>query len=185
MNSDPRMPLPTDQALLATIQAGTREAARDALRQLYERHADAVFTFLGRLERDVNLCEDILQESFLVAREQAGRFREGSARPWLLAIAAGRLRSARRARRRRTAREERAAGADTSGTWDEAADHELETKLAELPATERAVLDLRFHAGLGFAEIAQVLGVSLRTAKSWSASGLARLRRAMDVEEGP
>ena len=45
------------------------------------------------------------------------------------------------------------------------------------------MLDLHYHAGLGFREVAEVLGVSLRTAHSWSASGLQRLRKALGALE--
>jgi len=174
----------TDLALLADVHAGPREPAREALRALYERHAESILTFLCRLESDVNLAEDILQETFLVAARNAGRFRSGSARPWLLSIAASRLRSARRARRRRREREEAVTRSELEeGASGARPDEELERALSTLPATERAVLDLRFHAGLGFREAAEVLGVSLRTAKSWSASGLRRLRKALGVEE--
>jgi len=162
------------------MTSGSHEAARDALRTLYERHAGAVLTFLCRLCDDVNVAEDILQESFVVASRNAARFRHGSARAWLCSIAASRLRAARRERARRGRRE--LAVARPEGGQSQAhgeLDHELEAAMATLPAKERAVLDLRFHAGLGFQEVAQVLGVSLRTAKSWSASGLERLRKAL------
>jgi len=156
--------------------------ARECLRVLYERHAASVLSFLRQLTEDVNLAEDILQECFLVASRHAGRFRSGSARPWLLSIAARRLRDRRRERARRERREKEVARPDRMGAND-GAGTDLEWALGQLLPKERAVLDLRFGAGLGFGEVAQVLGISLRTAKSWSAAGLARLREVL-VDEG-
>jgi len=72
------MPQRSDQALLADMDQCSLEVARDALRVLYLRHAEAVLCFLCRLCTDMNCAEDILQESFLVASQHAGRFREGS-----------------------------------------------------------------------------------------------------------
>lgn len=176
---DPRMPQPNDAALLATIHAGPPEAGREALRTLYERHAAAVHGFLVRLEPDVTLCDDLLQDCFLAARRQAGRFREGSARPWLLSLAAGRLRDTRRAGRRRRAREAEVARPEAERDT-EASDLELERGMAELPERERAALHLRYHAQLTVAEASTVLGVSPRTVKSWAAAGLARLRKRLE-----
>ena len=174
------MPQRSDEALLAVMASGTRAAALDALRELYERHAETVLAFVCRLEHDVNTAEDILQESFLVASRHAGRFRHGSARPWLLSIAASRLRAERRASRRRGRREAEVARPERQGGEStEAFDRELEAALERLPAKQRAVLDLRFHAGLPFQQVADVLGVSLRTAKTWSAAGLERLQREL------
>ncbi len=173
-----------DQALLGKMARGGREEAREALRLLYERHASAVLSFLRRLTPDMDLAEDILQDSFLTASRNAARFREGSARPWLLSIAASRLRATRLKARRRGRREQDAAR--PVGEIHElkaVLDHELEEALASLPPRERAVLDLRFHAGLGFREAAEVLGVSLRTVKSWSSSGLERLRKQLGSED--
>lgn len=183
METETGMPRRTDQALLADMDQGSLEVSRDALRVLYQRHADAVLTFLARLCRDMHTAEDILQESFLVASQHAGRFREGSARPWLLSIAASRLKSARRSDRRR---ERRASEAEKlkEPNLEATHDEELERALSKLPAKERAVLDLRFHSGLNFREIAEVLGVSLRTAKNWSAAGLERLHKQLDPDGG-
>ena len=177
------MPEPTDQELLARMSAGPREAARDALRVLYHRHAGVVLSFITRLVSDLNDADDLLQETFLSAARNAGSFRRGSARPWLLAIAASRLKTERRARRRRSIREQGAARNDRIEAAPTLRDPELEAQLGELPANERAALDLRFHAGLEHAEVARVLGVSLRTAKSWSARGLERLRSRLGAEE--
>lgn len=184
MKIDEGMAQRTDRELLADMDSGSRERARAALQVLYERHAPTVLSFLSRLEGDVNVAEDILQESFLVASRKAGRFQHGSARPWLLSIAASRLRAARREARRRTRREAQAAERTLPTSPPRATqDAELEAALATLPAKERAVLELRFQAGLGFREVAEVLGISLRSAKSWSASGLERLRHAMGGSE--
>lgn len=176
------MPEPPDANLLATIHAGPPRAGREALRELYERHAAAVHGFLVRLEPDVNICDDILHDSFLAARRRAGSFRGGSARAWLMSLAASRLRTARRTGRRRRAREESVAREEPELVEEEAevTDRELERALQELSERERAALHLRYEARLSVIETATVLGVSPRTIKSWSATGLERLRRRLE-----
>jgi RNA polymerase sigma-70 factor (sigma-E family) len=53
--------------------------------------------------------------------------------------------------------------------------------LAELPRQQRVTLVLRYYEDLSNAEIAEVLGVSVGTAKSNASRALAALRRRADV----
>lgn len=173
----------SDPHLLARMASGSRPLAREALERLYQRHAPAVLSFISRLVTDMNDAEDILQETFLAASRNARRFRKGSALPWLLSIAASRLKTERRSRRRRDRREEVVAERKRPASFPDEGDLELELALARLPAGERAALDLRFQAGLEHREVARILGVSLRTAKTWSARGLEKLRAILGSDE--
>jgi|SRR5215207_3868104 len=65
----------------------------DASRTVFERHFDAVHRFVcARL--GLALADDITSETFLIAFERRHRFDSsyGSARPWLLGIAANLIR---------------------------------------------------------------------------------------------
>lgn len=54
--------------------------------------------------------------------------------------------------------------------------------LSELPRDERAVVVLRFYAGLSVAETAEALGRPTGTIKTWTRRALERLRRSGLVE---
>lgn len=56
--------------------------------------------------------------------------------------------------------------------------------LRALAPRQRAVLVLRYYEGLTEAEIAATLGIAPGTVKSQARDGLARLRRALPVEDG-
>jgi RNA polymerase sigma-70 factor (ECF subfamily) len=53
--------------------------------------------------------------------------------------------------------------------------------LAELPAREREIIALKFHAGLRNAEIARVLGVSESAAGTLLHRTMEKLRKACDA----
>lgn len=169
-----------DRQLFARMAGGSPPQAREALRVLYERHGAAVLRFARRMLSDENHAHDILQETFLVVARDAAAFRTGSAKAWLLEIASRRVRDEFR-RRRRAQRRERA-GARQEAVEDPEVSDELDAALARLPAAQRAALELRVVDGLAHAEVARILGVSLRTTKEWTKLGLARLRELLEGE---
>lgn len=170
----------TDRELCGALDPKHPEAARRALAELYARHAGAILGFLEGVLLDRFAAEDALQETFLAAAHHGRDLRAPSARGWLLRIAANRARDGLRARKRRERRQEEASRSEVQEACEpELLDEELENALQGLPGTERAAVELRFVQELTHAEVADLLGVSLRTAKSWSARGLERLRRAL------
>lgn len=170
-----------DAELLAALDPAAPLAARAALAELYARHAAAVRSFVRRRAPDPTVADDVLQDVFLaVARHGRGQ-RGGSIRAWLLAIALAALRDRLRGSRRRAHRERAAARDERVAPATPALlDDELEAALARLPAKLRAAVELRHAQGLPHPEVARALGVSLRTAKTWSAQGLERLRALLD-----
>jgi len=165
--------------------------ARDALGILYERHAPALRGFLSRFGSAAEAQrEDWVQETFLIALRHAAAFRAGSARPWLLALASRQVRDSRRSERRRGVREATAVRAkaewerDVSAPAPEVVDVELERHLAALPERHRVVLELRFVQDLPHHHVAEVLGVSERTAKEWASAALTALRERLGGPRG-
>ncbi|MDA1265290.1 MAG: sigma-70 family RNA polymerase sigma factor, partial [Planctomycetota bacterium] len=59
---------------------------------------------------------------------------------------------------------------------------ELEPVLRALADRDRVVLELRFTQDLTHAQVAAVLGVSERTAKSWAARALEHLRERLEEQ---
>jgi RNA polymerase sigma-70 factor, ECF subfamily len=89
----------SDEALLAAC--GTGDAA--ALGALFDRFADAVYRFAGRLAMTDELArDDLVQATFLEVRRTAHVFRgTSSVKTWILGIAANVARHTLRGERRR------------------------------------------------------------------------------------
>ena len=180
-----------DSTLLERLAGPFDGAARDALGALFARHAPALRGFLSRFGGvDEALREDWVQETFLIALRHAAAFRAGSARPWLLALAARQVRDSRRSDRRRRAREAAALRARVEAErhcdslTPEPVDVDLEHHLATLAERHRVVLELRFVQDLPHTHVAEVLGVSERTAKAWASAALAALRERIGAARG-
>ena len=77
-----------DVALVHEVAAGSH----DALAELYDRHADAVFAAAYRLTTDRGLAEEVVQETFLALWNRADTFDPtvGSLAAWLHTIARNR-----------------------------------------------------------------------------------------------
>jgi RNA polymerase sigma-70 factor, ECF subfamily len=181
-----------DDALIAALVVGELEA----LGALHDRHARVVFALLVRIVGDRDSAEDLLQEVFLRAWQQAHTFDEtrGTARVWLQGIAHNLALNELRRRRRRPQTHERAASADSDGddlagcvdagpdpavdAWCAVRDAELAHALDQLPPGQRAVL-LLYAQGFSQSQIAAQLGEPLGTVKSRMRRALWRLRETL------
>jgi RNA polymerase sigma-70 factor (ECF subfamily) len=177
----------------------SRAAARDpeAFAAFYDRRAAAVFglclKMLGRREE----AEDALQEIFLQAWRQAGRFNPAAGSPgaWLTVIARSRCldRLRKRSVRRGTEepldlpgedgeRERPLAAPDVPALEALAAEESRSSArraLAALPAEQRAALEASFFGGLTQSEIAAKFGEPLGTIKTRMRRGLMKLAEAL------
>src|SRR5687768_9483641 len=110
----------SDPTLIASLAGGDRAA----LDVLYERHNGLVFGCLCRLTSDRLLAEELLQDTFLAAWQNADRYRgQSSVRSWFVGIA------------RRKARDRmRRAGPELAAADD----------LALISATEPSLDDIAF-----------------------------------------
>jgi RNA polymerase sigma-70 factor (ECF subfamily) len=184
---------PTPGPPLGDIHRMGRVAAGDAgaFRELFDIHAPAVLGMLGRMLRDRGLAEEVLQETFLQAWQQAGRYRPELASPrgWLLLIARSRALDRLRARASQARREEGMARDEPGprtvepvGTADmerEESRSRVAAALAELPAEQRRAIELAFFEGLSHSRIAATLGAPLGTVKSRILLGMNKLRQRL------
>lgn len=163
--------------LLARLRAGDPTAARE----LDERYRSQLVRYAMRLLDDPTAAEDVVQETFVRALG-AGEVPRRT-RPWLYQA----VRNACSNRRRDAARrgdEHLAADAPHAASQTghltrlvRAEEREaLRAILAEMPAAQREVLDLRYGEDLGRDEIAEVLGLEPSVVKSRLYEGLQRLR---------
>ena len=173
-----------DVELLHRIAAGDV----DAHRQLYERHAAAVFAFLVARIGDRSQAEDVLQEVMIAVWKGAGSFRgESLARTWLISIAAHKashaLRAAGRAPDPRALVDPRARPRHAEPPMRGADDHlDVSAAIAALPEPQRTVVVLFFFDGLSLDAIAALLNVPLGTVKSRLFRAKASLKAALQFE---
>ena len=169
-----------DDELVARMAAGDRSAFAELVR----RHLDGVLAFAERMTGQRADAEDIAQDTFARAWEQAPRWRPGRAayRTWLFQVAANRARD--RWRRQRPA--ERID--DTRVSEQPLPEQQLEAgqrsrrvreALQALPERQRAAVILRHYHGMGNIEAAQVLGVSVEAVESLLGRARRALRRAL------
>jgi RNA polymerase sigma factor (sigma-70 family) len=193
-----------DEAPAASADPDAQRVAAALARDLDDGFAELVRTY-QRLVYAVALrttghradAEDLAAESLLRAyRSLAGHDDAWLAalapRPWLLTIVVNVRRNQVRdaARRPRTDGATPPEGPVPGPSVEERAEHREVTEhlaglLARLPETQRTAVVLRHVTDLPLAEVAEVLGCPVGTAKSHVSRGLARLRALIDDTGGP
>jgi RNA polymerase sigma-70 factor (ECF subfamily) len=192
--SDSTRPLPlrvatatddADRAVLARIANGELQA----LDELYERYKTMAYSIAYRITNDASLSEDVVQDAFLGAWRNAGRYIQGrgSVKTWLLSIVHHRAIDAVRRRRPTTPLPEREdvppAALTLPDVWSEvAADLDAEAvrgALAVLSDVQREAIELAYFGGLTQQEIAARTDTPLGTVKSRMRLGLLAMRRVL------
>jgi len=148
---------------------------------LYRAARDDVFAYVATLLHDRGAAEDVTALAF----ERAYRKRKsydpgrGSQRSWLFGIARNAALDELRRRRRSAPLETEPAAPDDD--LDRALRRAaVRTALAELPARDRELIALKFHAGLDNGELAELLGLSVSNAGTRLHRALTKLREILD-----
>jgi RNA polymerase sigma factor (sigma-70 family) len=148
---------------------------------LYRAARDDVFAYVTTLLHDRSAAEDVTALAFERAFRKRKSFdsRRGSERAWLFGIARNAaLDELRRLKRTAPlAAEPASPDEELERTLRRAA---VRTALAALPARDRELIALKFHAGLDNAELAEVLGVSVTNAGTRLHRALTKLREILD-----
>ncbi len=177
---------PSDKELIAGI------ASRDqgAFAALYDRHAPRILSLLVRWLRDRGDADDILQDSFWYAWNNARQFDEsrGSLVGWLVQIARSRATDLLRRRNRTGAfpvNGELKEMLEPSSriVWDEGA-MRLRSALNALPDEQRGTILLAYFAGLTHDEIARWQQSPLGTVKTRIRLGMRRLSEMLANDGG-
>lgn len=154
-----------------------------AFRELSARHLAPVTRYAARMLGDAAEAEEVAQEAFLRLWQQAPRWQpRARVSTWLYRVAHNLC--VDRLRRRRDAG---AAALDRMSTGvrpsqllaDKELALEVELALAELPERQRAALSLVHYEGLGGAEAAEVLEISVEALESLLSRGRRTLRERL------
>lgn len=155
--------------------AAARNGDRTAFEWLYRRFRPLVFRAAYRISGDAALAEDVVQETFLrVHAALPGWKPEAKLSTWIWRIAVnGALDERRRASRRAAVPLPDLVAPER--THDPALAERIRTAIESLPPRERAVFVLRHYEDLPLAEIAEVMGIALGTAKATLHHALGKL----------
>jgi len=171
-----------DSQLIKRLSAGDEEA----LGTLMDRYGGALLHFAHRLVGDMQLAEEIFQDTMLKAWQQASSFRvDGHLKAWLFRVA--RNNAIDYMRKKRVPVEEFTVCLETAATTfrpDREAERswlssEVFEAIEELPPAYSEVVELRFFHQLCYQEIAQVLNIPLGTVKSRLNYAIQRLTKIL------
>ena len=159
---------------------------REAFDQFYDRFASLVYSLAMRMLRVSSDAEDVLQEVFVQVWNQASRYNSerGNPEAWLINIARSRaidkLRSRRRMGESFVSLEDSLQTRLTADVGSPVVETEEKLTvtgvLANLPESQRRVLELAYFEDLSQTEIAARLEEPLGTIKTRMRSGLKLLR---------
>lgn len=171
--------LPTDDDLVRRARRGDREA----LGELYERHASRVYAIVRRLAGDDEQAADWAQDAWIrVVRSLPGFRGESRFTTWLHRIAVNAALQGQRSNTRRDARIDYIERLPELGSSDLSPTTRLalERAVDRLPTGMRRVLVLHDIEGYTHEEIGEMLGVNPGTCKSQLFKARAKLREMLD-----
>jgi RNA polymerase sigma-70 factor (ECF subfamily) len=168
----------SEAELIRSARGGDGSAFAELLRPQYA----AAFRIAYGLLHNIDEAEDAVQEAAFTAWRKLGNVREGThLRPWFLAIVANQCRTVAKSRWWSTGGTD---AADEEGrTVDIAAGIDLRRALARLGHNERLVLLLRYYLDMPYDEIAGMLGISTKAARTRVERATHRLRPILQVRE--
>jgi RNA polymerase sigma-70 factor, ECF subfamily len=181
------------EEILTAPASQTRDASWERFESLYRSSRDDIYAYVSTVLRDPAAAEDITALAFERAYRRRRTFdrRRGEERAWLFGIARNAALDELRRRRRVAALvtdPEDAAEPEGDGgaEGDDGAEVALrrttvQNALAKLPAREREIVALKFHAGMSNAELARVLGVSESNAGTLLYRTMEKLRKACNA----
>ena len=176
----------------AAVLARARQGDSEAFRALVERHSRSVFRLAFRMTGNEQDAEDVVQEAFLRAYKQLGRFESrANFGTWLYRIVANcsvDLMRAKQSRHDMTRSQSlddamELPSAETPGPDRLAQSAEVRGRVREaltaLSPLERAAFTLRHHEGRSIDEISRMLGLGTSAAKHSVFRAVKKLRVAL------
>jgi RNA polymerase sigma-70 factor (ECF subfamily) len=171
----------------ATVMQQLMPGTDSGVEQLWEPNREHVRRLLISLTRDLDLAEDLMQETYLDARSGLAGYRGGDARAWLAAIARNAFYAYAR---RRSVRMEMPGEVDDSadsrsrnGSTEHLTAIALRQAISELTSTVRMPLLMKHYGGFTYEEIGQKLGCPVGTARRRVWDAVRKLRKALEARE--
>jgi len=162
------------------MQTMTSTNLEDKLEPMWDMHRDFLRRFLIGLARDIDLADDLLQESYLKARAGIEGYRGGEPRAWLTAIARNAFNSHLRRRYVRFESSLSEEDLPAPGPTDQHLDLiEVRRAIAGLPRAQRDALVMKHYGGYSYEDIAAHMNCATGTAKSRVSLAIRRLRQAL------
>ncbi len=171
-----------DETLVDRATAGDREA----FGELYDRCVRRVFRHVLYMVNDVDLAEDLTEQTFLRALEAIHRYerRDVPFLAWLLRIARNLYLNDRRVQRNNSSIHNKwngGAAASPEFFCEAKLDgEEVWRAVRALDGDQRQVIVLRFMDGLSYADVADVLGKSVGAVRVAQFRALRALRRRLE-----
>jgi RNA polymerase sigma-70 factor (ECF subfamily) len=175
-----------DKHLLKRMRCGDR----DALRQIYEKYRDDLFTVAVSLLQDVHTSEDCLQDTFVSLVDSGDSFDvRRNLKNYLISCVANR---ARNRMKKKTPQldcplEQLSCLAISDDPADEVISQEesgqVLNALSELPYEQRETFVLHVQGELKFKAIAKLQDVSIKTAQSRYRYAIEKLRALLEKGE--
>jgi RNA polymerase sigma-70 factor, ECF subfamily len=159
------------------VDAGTFE-------RLYDSYSPLVYGVALRVLTDPASAEDVTQAVFLKLWSAPDSFRGGNLPGWLVRVTRNRALDVLRSRAAHPQVEISAEMPENDALEDTAFANMncrvVRDAMAQLPESERTLIELGFFGGLTHQELARRTGVPLGTVKTRIRSGLRRLRAMLD-----
>lgn len=178
---------PTPEDLMLRVAVGDE----NAFGLLYDALSARVFGLVRRILRDEAQSEEVTQEVFVEAWQQAARFdaSRGTATTWLLTLAHRRAVDRVRASQASRDRDLREGMKEFRESYDDvestAIEHDESRRvlqaLERLSETQRDAIQLAYFGGYTHVEVAELLRIPVGTAKTRIRDGMNRLRDLMGV----
>jgi RNA polymerase sigma-70 factor (ECF subfamily) len=184
-----------DASDATAVLARARQGDGDAFRVLVERHSRRAFQLAFRMTGNEQDAEDVVQESFLRAYRQLGRFEaRANFATWLhrivvnCAVDVMRTRHAKQGRVSDPLDEGAPLASDLPNPQRLAESGEVKARvdaaLAALSPLERAAFALRHHEGRSIEEIGRTLGLGVSASKHAVFRAVKKLRVALTPLRG-
>ena len=162
----------TDEQLMFDIQQGNYESFTVLFHRYEKRLSNFAYTFTG----NKNLAQDIVQDVFIRVWEHAGKFRiEAKFSSWVYRITTNLCLNAKKKQSRLTSLNvKQEEGFQLVSKEKQPSEHLINTEqgnclmeaLSQITKTQRMALLLAKEQGKSYAEIAEIMGISLSSVES-------------------
>lgn len=175
--------LKTDMQLIEEVRNGQRSS----FSELVKRHQRGLLRLSMRFMKDIDLAQDVVQDSFIKAFEKLNLF-EGRAsfKSWLYQITVNTARNKLRENRYDFSNIDdvhlSVSATAENGMVHAAVSEIIQTEVDRLPFKQKTALVLRVYEDMSFAEIAEVMECPYDTAKANYRHALLKLKETFEAQ---